>query len=465
MKYQFLSLSLNKIISWFILLTIVLTIPSCKDDPITPPKPEAKLELSVDDVSCTEAWLSVKIENLSLPLDIELMNDSLILKTYYSINSTDAVLYIDSLLPNKQYNFQVVNSSSEEKSNLASAVTLDTTSHNFTWQSWTFGTFDNSIFYDIAIINENNIWAVGDIKIADTSVNGYTIYNAVHWDGNEWKLHRIMFNTICGQQSQNAYPASSIIAFYENEIWIAQLGDQIAKIENGIQKEILCMPWIFAINKIWGTSSNDLYVVGSNGNIAHYNGSLWSKIASGTTLSLLDINGNGNGDIYVCGGNYSTGEGIVLKINSNKTVTKIIDSYYYGTGFDSTKMFTENLYGPLTGIWVNSNGITYSVGNLIYRYNLGMWGYAKGIENNDLYSGPFSGRGFSHSVRGKEINDFFFVGQRNTIRHFNGINATQIGEPFSYSSEYSWLAIDYKQNTAVAVGRKGGYAAVMVFKR
>jgi hypothetical protein len=230
MKYQFLSL--NKLIPWFILLTIVLTIHSCKDDPITPPKAEAKLGLSVDDVSCTEAWLSVKIENLSLPLDIELMNDSLILKTFYSINSPDTVLYIDSLLPNKQYNFQLTNLSSGVKSNIASAVTLDTTSHNFTWQSWTFGDIGSSTFFDVAIINENNIWAVGEIMIADTSQNGYTTYNAAHWNGTEWSLHRFMFYTICGQADKNSHPASSIIAITANQLWISLRGDQITRIEN-----------------------------------------------------------------------------------------------------------------------------------------------------------------------------------------------------------------------------------------
>ena len=31
------------------------------------------------------------------------------------------------------------------------------------------------------------------------------------------------------------------------------------------------------MNKIWGSSSNDLYVVGNAGNIAHYNGSKLDK--------------------------------------------------------------------------------------------------------------------------------------------------------------------------------------------
>jgi hypothetical protein len=59
---------------------------------------------------------------------------------------------------------------------------MDTTSHNFTFESWTFGTIGSSVLYDVAIINppaggeagETQIWAVGEIMIADTSQNGYT---------------------------------------------------------------------------------------------------------------------------------------------------------------------------------------------------------------------------------------------------------------------------------------------------
>ncbi|RMH85630.1 MAG: hypothetical protein D6681_16225, partial [Calditrichaeota bacterium] len=36
----------------------------------------------------------------------------------------------------------------------------DTTSHHFVWQIDTFGT-ENSVFFDVAVIDENNIWAVG----------------------------------------------------------------------------------------------------------------------------------------------------------------------------------------------------------------------------------------------------------------------------------------------------------------
>lgn len=62
---------------------------------------------------------------------------------------------------------------------------MDTTSHNFTWQAFEFGKQTNvSRLFDVAIINENDIWAVGEIYMNDSLGNPATnAYNAVHWDG------------------------------------------------------------------------------------------------------------------------------------------------------------------------------------------------------------------------------------------------------------------------------------------
>jgi len=430
--------------------------------------PEAKEEsrLTVADVSCTEVWLELKAGNIALPSTGVIRIDGTKDKPV-TISGKNTVLYIDSLEVNRNYKFQVIllNQGQTLISNEATAKTLDTTSHNFTWQTFEFGQHSSSALYDVAIIDENNIWAVGEIYMKDSLGNpDPKRYNAVHWDGNNWELKRIKTNA-CG--GVDYPPIKTLLAFSSSDILFAHIDGSITKY-NGIQFTNDCTlitQLNGSANKMWGKSNNNFYVVSGNGFIAHWNGSSWAKIESETSLGLSDVYGNENGLMYVCGGDLSTGQGIVLKINSNNTVTKIIDGYYYGTGFDSTKMFSANLYGPITSIWVNSSGTLYSVGNLIYRYNLSLWGYAIGIEFNDLNSGPFSGRGFSWGIRGNENNDFIFVGEKNTIRHFNGVSTIQLGETFSYSSEYRWYSVDYKQNTAAAVGRKGGYSAIIVIKK
>jgi hypothetical protein len=72
-------------------------------------------------------------------------------------------------------------------------VQIDTTSHVINWTIDEIGEY-GSILRDVAIIDENNIWAVGEIYLKDTLGNpDPKAYNAVHWDGSKWQLKRIFF--------------------------------------------------------------------------------------------------------------------------------------------------------------------------------------------------------------------------------------------------------------------------------
>ena len=166
---------------------------------ITPPPPDLrKITLTFEDASCTEVWLKIKADSLTFPAELTLKQyiptgDSL--SQIFVLNTQDSVLYIDSLLPNQTYNYQAVLSTDTTiKSEKVTAQTLEPTSHNFTWQTWEFGQNSNSVLYDVAIIDENNIWAVGEIYMNDSLGNpDPNAYNAVHWDGNNWELKRIPY--------------------------------------------------------------------------------------------------------------------------------------------------------------------------------------------------------------------------------------------------------------------------------
>ena len=120
----------------------------------------------------------------------------------------------------------------------------DTTSNNFTWQKFTFGA-DNagsSHLSDVAIISDTNIWCVGAVYLdsADGAPDP-SAYNAVHWDGNNWKLEKIQFYTFCGQQQTGSYPASAVLSLGDSIIWIASINSQIAILNGDEQKNIMCL--------------------------------------------------------------------------------------------------------------------------------------------------------------------------------------------------------------------------------
>ena len=73
---------------------------------------------------------------------------------------------------------------------------MDTTSHNFTWQSWTFGEHSSSVLYDVEIIDENNIYAVGKIYMNHSlGQPDLQPYGMAIWDGQTWELKKIFHGT------------------------------------------------------------------------------------------------------------------------------------------------------------------------------------------------------------------------------------------------------------------------------
>jgi hypothetical protein len=52
---------------------------------------------------------------------------------------------------------------------------------------------------------------------------------------------------------------------------------------------------------VWGSSNGDVFVVGKNGTILHYDGSSWSAMRSGTTNHLSGIGGSSDGEVFAVG--------------------------------------------------------------------------------------------------------------------------------------------------------------------
>ncbi|MBK7379593.1 MAG: glucosyl transferase [Ignavibacteriales bacterium] len=427
------------------LLIISLSCDSSEPPPTVPPPPDLrKITLSVEDVSCTEVWLNIKADSLTFPSEIILLKDTV--AQTISLCCSDTTLYIDSLLPNKPYNYKaILTVDTTIKSETVTAQTLDTTSHNFSWQSWTFGEHSSSSLSDVAIIDENNIWAVGEIYMNDSLGNpDPNAYNAAHWDGSQWELKRIMFPTVCGSTNRTSYPAKSIFVFQDGEIWIGSSGDKIAILENNIQVNEFCLPTSLnmGINKIWGTSSEDLYVVGNEGNIAHYENGVWTKIESGTDLNINDIWGEVNPQ---------TGEYEILCIashisfNEGNKLLKVLDN-------STTEINNEGLPWSLFTLWFKP-GRTYYVGG-DGMYNLKQLGESW---TKDLSLPPY----YKTSIRGQALNDIVLCGVYGLLMHNNGVEWKNY-QYTVFEPDKTFANIDIKENVVSASGSFGSKAFVTI---
>jgi len=103
---------MKRVIFSVLVMSFGLLLKSCNTtEPPPPPNGEnPTLTLTLEDVSCTEAWIELTTTNLQLPATIELKQfnpsgDSL--SQDFILNTQDSLLYIDSLLPNQNYQYQV----------------------------------------------------------------------------------------------------------------------------------------------------------------------------------------------------------------------------------------------------------------------------------------------------------------------------------------------------------------------
>ena len=142
----------------------------------------------------------------------------------------------------------------------------DTTSNNFTFQTFTFGASNagSSHLSDVAIISDTNIWCVGAVYLdsADGAHDPFP-YNVVHWDGKNWNSLKAPY---IYQGKAFFSPIFSIYAFSDSNIWL-EAG--IHWDGNQFQTVPLNIDFPSHVNRMWGTSSNDLYIVGNSGLIAH----------------------------------------------------------------------------------------------------------------------------------------------------------------------------------------------------
>ena len=123
--------------------------------------------------------------------------------------------------------------------------------------------------------------------------------------------------------------------------------------------------------------------------------------------------------------------------------------------------------GSLTTVFVSDNGTVYFGGHYLYREKLGKWELISSLDGN-YYGGNGGAQhwGFITEIRGKGDNEIIFVGQRGTIRYYNGIRWNQLGEQYTPNSDYDWVTVDDKNNMIVVCGKKFDYyAAIMILKR
>ncbi len=422
--------------SFVVIFSAIALVSSCKDDePIQPHI--STIQLTVEDASCTEAWLKVSLTDSNEPRTVAILQDGQRV-TVSRLPSPDSVFVIEGLLPRHTYSFvaqRLRDPIAIEASSTVQLTTMDTTRHNFMWQMDTLGVTSSTV-NDIAIINDTLAYAVGELYLRDsTGQIDPQAYNMARWNGVSWQLMRIQFYTFCGQLGTGSYPAKSILVFNSNDIWIGMVGSEVVRWNGQSQSAPMCTP--VSINKLWGENPNSVYAVGNGGGIAHYNGSTWQRMESGTSLDVRDIWGStdprtGRLEILALASTYTPDfqGSIVLRIEGNSV----------------TPISTTGMSPDMFSIWFTAGRRYYAVGAGIHQKRVlsdSAWSvYPPGVVT----------RFFSGEVRGQDINDVFVVGSFGEVVHFNGQSWLRYFSDVPLPSGYlGFVAI--KGNLVMATGQ------------
>jgi len=279
-----------------------------------------------------------------------------------------------------------------DTSEIITARTLPSTSHDYIWEEFTLGEWQSSL-WDVWGTDENNVYAVGGFKINDD------FYGIFHWDGTNW-------NPIADAGGR------TIFGFSENDIWVAGGGvfhydgnkwNQIdSKLVNN--QAVILDPVLFENSEytsIWGTSSENMYLGNMWGKIVHWDGGKGKLLDVKASEAIRDLWGLSSSDIYAAAGNIA-GDRIGELYKFDGLTWDLIKKGSFSPGLNE-------FVGPFNSVWSYNKEELYLAGNYVYKKTNSKW-----EEINMGY--------LPKKIRGDRSNNIFVSGPFGNVSHYNGVD-------------------------------------------
>jgi hypothetical protein len=428
----------RKPVNIILFLFILLGYSGC--DTSENPIDNNRILLSLEDVSVTEAYLHIQVNYFYQNEKIILYRDGKEIASMTN-ETTDVMLADTALVEQTSYHYKAVISNGNSAVAASKEIqvrTLMPTSHNFTWKKYLFGDYSYSELNDVAIIDWDDIWAVGIVRLMDsTGKPDLNIYNALHFDGERCGFQRLLVKDF-GNISLYV-PLSTVWGNTDNAIWFSTLADLIKWDGNNFSSTAFfarSLPFYGQVNKLWGTSDGNIICVGNNGSIYKCKETGWQQIQAGTTSNIFDVWGveKGNGDYEV----YCP----VLNLDNfmeNKIV--MIDSR------NNIKQIESNTKNLTISLWTNKGFPIYISGDGIFENKKGQWSSVNYGTNDAI-----------EKIRGNAPNDIIAVGIDGAVSHYNGKDWETYPELQMYGI-YKAVAI---KGDIVAIAGMENYRAVLV---
>jgi len=417
------------------------------------PKTESGVSVGVERYSCRYAWIDIKVptggRNIEFVSDLTTEIDTFI----YS----DTTLFVENLTPGKNYGITINCPETEvyiEETINYEFRTLDTTSHNFSYEIYEFTDGLGNRLSGVDVIDANNIWAVGELHKNDT------LYNIARWDGANWNIEKasalfreeyitLQLEGIKIFDAEHIWLSGSLPIYGKKDSW------ELYSLRDSLEPNI-------SVSIGDGERWDEMYLAGRGPTVIKYDHGSWELYDKGTDLRIYDILVS-DGDVYCAANSHSMVRSQILKKAKDKTVFEEIKEFNWD--LPENELY-EKLSGDVLGIWMDENNTLYSAGLFLYSCINGQWEYMESLSGN--YYGNHnvvSERGLFTKITGTASNDMVVVGDRGTVMHYNGSSWQHIGPGYNSGSNIIYHAVSMEGNTICAVGVNGNLGYVILLNR
>jgi hypothetical protein len=287
---------------------------------------------------------------------------------------------------------------------LSGGATSDVSSATYVRTGHTMGIWGSST---------TNVWAVGgyyDFMTLEAA--------ATRYDGSNW--------------SSSAVPADasilmSVWSSAPNDVFAVGLQGTIVHFD-GATWATMASGTIEDLYGVWGSAWNDVFAVGGGGTILHYTGASWSAMTSPTTNELRSVYGVDSSHIMAVGasGTVVTYGGAVWALVAPAPTPNDLHGAWAGSATNAYAVGSSGTIIHYNGAWTTMvSGSTLSL--------KGVWGvgsevFAVGEQGAILYYNGATWAAMASGTTnplqsvwgGLASDDVFAVGVCGTILHFNG---------------------------------------------
>ncbi len=189
------------------------------------------------------------------------------------------------------------------------------------------------------------------------------------------------------------------VSYNLRDVWGSSGNDVFAVGKNGVILHYDGSAWGEMVSgsynylrAVWGSSGNNVFAVGKGGVILHYNGTQWTAMESGIADDLRDVWGSSGTNVFAVGG-----KGVILR--------------YDGNSWTKAQAVTLS---SLNGVWGSSGNNVFATGGTwaavtMLHYDGEKWTEMQADSNNTLYG-----------IWGSSENNAFAAGESGSVLHYTG---------------------------------------------